>query len=529
MKRGAPTPRKCHFAALCSLIKPAQFRACDKASSQGSHNREVSSLGQTCARRGGMGERDSIISGASFAWGSRIAQREQIRSLLASPYVGPVFVHGGPSTGKQTVLEASLPKSARVVRVDCVINHNDRLLFSAIACTPLSAEASEFVNYMASEGTTDSITVVILLRAERLKTSFSTKALTVLFNIAQLTNRDDLRIVLVSRVTWPNFRDSLALNLPKPMSVHFPPYTEGELRDALVALYTGPKRDCCVPRDVADSFYPGFAKLLVSTLSTVISDLGELQNISQDMFPTYLLPLQTEPVANGPDRAQQSLKLFNTIQAQLRHVLRTTYRREFVVSNQGLVTMAQIPQTPLDRVSDVFSKSEEYSVFVDLSETARCLLVAAFLASRNPPKHDTRYFTVERTRRPASRGTASKKRPRSSSRTSSFANQQGFSLERLQAIYRAIREDPEMPEQQEQSGTLGDDKDHTDSNGSSQVLSTSGQVQISNLLRLNLLTNDGGGDPLSDPKYRCNISISQAEALASAIHVDLHQYLHVDS
>ena len=90
-----------------------------------------------------------------------------------------------------------------------------------------------------------------------------------------------------------------------------------------------------------------------------------------------------------------------------------------------------------------------------------------------------------------------------------------FPLERLLAVFEAIQ----------------DEMNHDLSQGVASVsaaISTSSQVQISTLVSLNYLTKDGAGDPLAEPKYRCNISEEMANNVARLLNLELDQYLHKD-
>lgn len=457
------------------------------------------------------------------SWSARRPQQSVLRGLLASSRGRSIFVCGGSSTGKRTIVLRSLVPSVRRIVVDCVVAHSERLLFSAIAGRPVGADIGEFVRELAAPPH-GGPTAVILLRAERLCSAkgFSPAGISAILQLPQLASRPGLSVVLVSRLPWPRFRDAAGLECHPPACVHFPPYGAGDLVEALRSMYAGAGGVEGVDGRVADELYPGFVKLVVDLLVTVTTDIRELHNISTQMFPVYLAPLAGKD-ASETKSAHLPITLFNTVTAELKGVLQSMYRREFVVRDGAIVSKcavenAQRASVAKSRITplvggtvdwDSPALTAEGEIDADLSRVARYLLLASFLAGRNPPKYDIRYFTAERTRRPSKR--ARKTAPKA------LAGQ-AFSLERLLAIFESLRED--ILEGDSSSGNANELALST--------LSTGGQVQIANLLRLGFLTSDSSGDPLADPKYRSHVSMPQAETLARGLRVELHQYLHVE-
>ena len=458
-------------------------------------------------------------SKAEDSWACRNAQLSTLQGLLATPRGRAVFACGGSSTGKRTIVRRAIDGlgESDVVEVDCVVEHTERLLFSSIAGRSVGADIGELVREL-STGNPESAsrTVVVLHRAERLVTTgspFSTTALCALLSLPRLIKRR-FALVLLSRLPWPRFRDAAGLDCSAPACVHFSPYTTEQLATALRHMYIAPNGEVLngIPRETADSLYPGFVQLVTDLLSTITTDLRELHNLSTEMYPRYLAPLNTIDKSKT-NAATLPLTLFNTVTAELRGLLQNMHRREYIVHNNKLVPRHAAPKpshtpkkpTRIRTLADDvdWDKNEENVIDADLSVVARYLLVAGFLAGRNPAKHDMRYFTSERTRRP-------QKRAKKVSKPANIT--QAFTLERLLAIFEALREFSGEVEGTEQGSTL----------------STGGQVQIANLLRLGYITHDSAGDPLADPKYRAHITQPQALAIAKSIRVDLYSYLHIE-
>lgn len=288
----------------------------------------------------------------------------------------------------------------------------------------------------------------------------------------------------------------------------------------------------------ADTLYPAFVAMLTDLLSTVTTDLRELHAISREIFPRYLAPLQAKN--NAPKGEHVPLALFNTVTAELRTVLKSMHHREYIVQNGRIVPRIDtssvaantgkrnmninmninmnvkkvrilVPDEEESDWDEMNALNDEHTqVDEDLSEIARFLIVSAFLAARNPPKHDMRYFTSERTRRPYKRA----KRKKNNSNININSTSHSFSVERLMAIFEALREaNRDVVDLEENCGCS---------------LGTAGLVQITNLIRLGYLVCDSSGDPLADRKIKSAVMQPLAEALARSLRIELHHYMHVE-
>lgn len=204
---------------------------------------------------------------------------------------------------------------------------------------------------------------------------------------------------------------------------------------------------------------------------------------------------------------------FNEVHTLLAAALRDLYRAEHGVPRDQVLEHGRRRREE--------AQGEGRRAKTGLSKASITMLVAAFLAGRNPPGTDMRYFTAERTRRSRKgRGGGVARRGRVGTGHAGVAgNARGFPLERLLAIFEAVRDVDDFVGAGEdaKSGTV------------SAALSTSSLVQISTLGRLDYLSREGGGDPLAEPKYRCNISHEQAAEFARLVGIELGQFLHFDS
>ena len=138
---------------------------------------------------------------------------------------------------------------------------------------------------------------------------------------------------------------------------------------------------------------------------------------------------------------------------------------------------------------------------------SRILLLAAFVATHNPPETDTRYFS----RRATGRRRVSNKTSAASARARTAAVLSGpraFPLERLLALFRAL------------VANMEGDADAAEA--------AAGDVgsQIAALCRQRLVTRVTAAAELDVPKFRCDMPAEMAERLAVGVGIDIAAYLH---
>lgn len=292
-------------------------------------------------------------------------------------------------------------------------------------------------------------------------------------------------VVMVSAVPWAIFRRRLGVGLRVPVCVTFLPYTEREAVEVVMGLM-----------GVEHALLKGFVSSVVGVLYTSTTDVMELKYVVEALFEEYLT--EYEKCRQGGGNAP--VAAFNKVHVRLGVMLRGLYRREYV-SKEVL----------LERERGRKGREEDI-VRVGLSRSLVTMLVAAFLAAVNPPAQDTRYFTVERTRRGRGRGKGKGGKARMEGKGEKERGERGktFPLERLLAIYEAVRE--EVKDGGE--GIVG-------------AVSTGHLVQISTLVSLGYLGREGT-DILMEPKFRCNITPRQAAEFANMAGIELDLYLHHD-
>ncbi|CAN8075438.1 unnamed protein product [Agarophyton chilense] len=246
---------------------------------------------------------------------------------------------------------------------------------------------------------------------------------------------------------------------------------------------------------LAEKLYPGYVRAVVSVMYKTTTDLHELSVVCNKLFPDYMRVVQEK----NPTAA------FNQVQTRLALALQSLYQRRLTAKD--LKPSGTSSETTDVACDDPNTSAKDAGYESSLSTAARAVLVAAFLASRNPPQHDLRFFSSSRTRG----------RRRSSKSKKQEQQDRSFVLERLLAIFTSIAPDSLLRER-------GMDA----SESVSAFVSTSLLVQISTLVALGLLSSEAGVDILSEPKYRCNITKDTAFRIADSLNIGLDQYLYVE-
>lgn len=409
---------------------------------------------------------------------------ERVSAALASPFGPPLYLHGPPSTAKQSTLRATVPTTCKFTTIDCILCHTDRLLYSAILpdADPPVTDAISLVDALSSsvEPTSTDKHVIVFTRAERLASAaFSATTLSFLFQLPQVANRSDIRIVLISRVPFSAIRHVHVHPLDTPDTIFFPPLTEHEIVAAI--QYDARRLPHALPEEVqglARDVYPGYAKSVVNILYTSTNNPHHVQRVADELFPQYIAPFI------GSNAKFNAMAAFNRVRDSLTDVLKTLNPLVSSLEAQGIAT------TEDDKTSN-------------LPRAARILLVSAYLATVIAPSQDMRHFSVERTSKKAGLQKA--------------AANNAVPLERLLAVYAAVcPQQDEMPSVTAQAHSV------------SAVLSTAALIHLSTLVALGFLTREGGHDTMTEPKYRSRLNRDEAVSIANKLQLNIHDYLVFD-
>ena len=141
---------------------------------------------------------------------------------------------------------------------------------------------------------------------------------------------------------------------------------------------------------------------------------------------------------------------------------------------------------------------------VELPFYAKFLLIAAYLASYNPPRFDVRYFAKSAEERKKKKGGGTRKGrvdKLGGKMRQQLLGPKTFPVERMLAIFYSILED-----------SLEDTIDI--------------QLQITSLTTLRLLVRATNMDRLDGAKYKCNVNFDFIRSIAKSVRFEIEHYLY---
>lgn len=367
-----------------------------------------------------------------------VCREKQVETLLEAmghPHGGPcqcIFVYGHASTGKTRVVSSLMRiLNLRHAYVNGLEAYTPRLLFGTVL--------SQLTGSMDS---CDNLCDFTRRLAEGLAEASPAyivvdqaerlRGLGLLGALLRLRELcgRPLCCLLLSRAPWEKFRGSGGT---EPFRVHFPQYSATELSRLL-----------------------GGQSLLPAVLGGTTLSLRELQHAAAAVgAPT-----------DGEEPKTPSWR--KEMAAKLRQGLQSVYIRETSGSQQALR--------------------------MELPFHARFLLLAAYLASYNPPGTDRKFFVKART--------SNTKRQKKASQPLSqhLLGPKQFPLNRLVAIFHAIVDEQVAP--------------------SAVTLS-----QVESLVSLRLLARVSREEQLSTPRYKCLVGLDCIRAVAKTVGFDILGHL----
>ncbi|KAJ7538210.1 hypothetical protein O6H91_11G038400 [Diphasiastrum complanatum] len=329
----------------------------------------------------------------------------------------------------------------------------------------------------------------------------------VLLKLCELTRLPNLGIILISNVGLDGFMSGTGFREPQPL--YFRGYTDEELHQIL--LKGQPNAD----------LYSSFLHAALKPLTRVTRRVTELADSLEPLFVKYY-----EPVVHGvvfPDD-QGKRKLFSLLQPHLKNSLAQT------LSIPNAFPMGNSKNDPTGGTKKVeFKRAVDSTSNLDfhLSLCSKYLLLAAHICSTNPATLDASIFDAG--------GAAEKqKRRRKSFSSMDKRNQElqekhlkgpgSFPLERLLAIFHCISVGPIMIGSNKASLKLIDVDEGEPMECSADVL-----MQLSTLVRVNLILK-GCSDPLEgSARYRCNANDELMQKIARSVHFPLSKFLYYNT
>mmetsp|Transcript_42329 Transcript_42329/g.68644 ORF Transcript_42329/g.68644 Transcript_42329/m.68644 type:complete len:342 (-) Transcript_42329:270-1295(-) len=308
----------------------------------------------------------------------------------------------------------------------------------------------KFITCLRSLCSSDETTYLVIDKAERLR-EMDSNVLPALLRLDQLEG-SNIRIILISEIIWGNFHSGVST--VQPIQVEFKSYSKEELVEIL-------SRES--QEDV--DFYRVFVRIVLDQFLSSCRNIKELRCILNMLFLKY-----KEPVLSGKVGKQDTNQLYASFKPYLKQSFDKIYHHD----------------EELEVVGGACTLESE------LPPNTRYILVAAYLASHNLPKHDHFFSrTISRKKRPR------QIEPKTQEVDSHMQGPAAFPLERMFAIFQGITEKP-LP------------------------VTITLYHEVATLVELDLLTKMSEG--LDSIKLKCNISHMQAKKLASSLDINLAKF-----
>ncbi|RUS29679.1 origin recognition complex subunit 5 C-terminus-domain-containing protein [Jimgerdemannia flammicorona] len=369
---------------------------------------------------------------------------QQIQTLLnlmgkpTDPTVPALFVYGHTSSGKTSVLRslftaALLPH--RFAFINCVECHTPRLVFEHTLnqlTGTVPSHANGYRGFAKCDSLADFVVklgevcemgeganetrYLILDRAERLR-DMSPTLIPVLLRLRELTGKN-VCVILVSTIVWDKFRAKTGAF--EPLLVRFSEYSKNILfhdfymdwldnDGACFRQSWAPKnsydimailaKDCPPTENLP--FFIGFVEIVYDIFHRNCKDLNELRHLVSLLFPRYL-----QPVLDGIAQRSENTKLFRLAQPYFVEATDKLYLREISSAEWTKRPPASSSSSTVEASTITTARGLHLffliALIVALTRTraadfnlpyyTKFLLIAAFLASYNPPRLDLRYF-----------------------------------------------------------------------------------------------------------------------------------------
>ncbi|RUP46606.1 hypothetical protein BC936DRAFT_146737 [Jimgerdemannia flammicorona] len=266
-------------------------------------------------------------------------------------------------------------------------------------------------------------------------------------------------------------------------------------------------------------FFIGFVEIIYDIFHRNCKDLNELRHLVSLLFPRYL-----QPVLDGIAQRSENTKLFRLAQPYFVEATDKLYLREISSAEWTKRPPASSSSSAVEASTVTTARGLHLffliALIVALTRTraadfnlpyyTKFLLIAAFLASYNPPRLDLRYFAKvgeENTKKRKGGGARKGGVDKTGGKVGcpwmrqQLLGPKAFPVERMLAIFYSIIDEP---------------IDNT----------VDIHMQISSLVTLRLLTRTTTADRLDSVKCKCNVGHEFIRQVARGVRFEIDRYLY---
>ncbi|XP_059062190.1 origin recognition complex subunit 5-like [Achroia grisella] len=427
-----------------------------------------------------------------------------------------LFISGSMATGKSLCVESVIKYLGyKHVVVDCIECYSQKLMYETIIselecdldvkCDTM-LDFTNALNRLGNSATRYKPIVLVFDRAERLRT-MDQNVMCAFLRLRELCNLN-ICTIFVTHLVYDNFY--FRMGAREPIKIYFPNYNKEELFKIIFLHQKSLIRHVLNNHDVDGAtkeelekpeLFANFLNAFLSVFYRPCRDLIELQHMARVDFMKYC-----EPIIKHEIQAQDLSKLWRHISPILKTSLELLYLRisssKVTKSSPGKENTDYECQESYNfehTLKDELTSTKTFAQSFELPYYAKFLLIAAYLASYNPPKEDKRLFMKNHGKQ-RKRLQQVKAKAKISEKLNTQLGPKVFTLDRLLAIFYAILQDK-----------IG--------------LTSNLLAQIATLVELKLIAGSKEMD-LDVSKYKCIVGYDFISAVAQTVGFNVRKYLY---
>ncbi|KAG8898302.1 hypothetical protein FRB99_007541, partial [Tulasnella sp. 403] len=304
----------------------------------------------------------------------------------------------------------------------------------------------------------DAGVVLVLERAEKLKETASLQPLLVpLIRLGELA-RFSVTTIFISSTPWSDLKP-LGMNTPDPFTVRLSLQPKQVVIGELDSQYPNESPSVAYHRNLRP-LYSAFLSVLYDSCNLYTNDPHEIAFMAHTMWPVFIRPLLEEWKFNHEENGAEDYKLPAKASDVLIPRFRLSFSRSFPPLHARTISarafLKSCASAPSPRLSQLVNGAKDLPTLHDaskaivsqqggdldalLSRRKKLMLVAAYIASFNPPRTDLRMFgrvaegSSKKGRRRGGGGGSTANRKK----TKTLLGPNSFALERFIAIYGSL-------------------------------------------------------------------------------------------
>lgn len=409
----------------------------------------------------------------------------QLYSLIGiqdEPMPQSIFVFGHVATGKSLVILHLLKYlKYNFSIVNCIEHISNKHMFEYIL-KDLIPSPESCQNLIQNIGNLKCDNVVTFITKLQLISKYDNRPIVIVLDkCMHLRNMDShilpvfLRLreisctnictIFVSNVVWEKCYTQIGLF--EPIKIYCAQYTREEISDILLSYK---------PQDCNDTIYANYLNLFLSVFYRFCKDLNELRYMAKVNFIKYIEPIKSGLIKEG-DIAGLWRNISSTLTSNLEVIYLRVSTEDFAQNNP---------------ISKEIESSAKLALSFELPFYAKYMLIAAYLASYNPPKEDKAIFMKLSSKR-------KKKIVKKTQTTNEQSSPRIFFISRLLAIFCAI-----LDEKIDVNAIL--------------------LSQIPTMCQLGLLATTDDNN-LEEPKLKCCVNYNFVSVIAKTVGINIKDYM----